>query len=114
MKSKIIALFIVLCSFQANAQDPIFTQYYLVPETLNPAFTGIANTWNAGLVHRRQWPDGNRKIDTQYAYLNTIGACDSDSKQALVGKILILETSSSKIKLIPIPAPSHPILPILE
>ena len=72
MKSKIIALFIVLCSFQANAQDPIFTQYYLVPETLNPAFTGIANTWNAGLVHRRQWPDGNRKIDTQYAYLNTI------------------------------------------
>ena len=72
MKSKIIALLIILCSFTAEAQDPIFTQYYLVPETLNPAFTGIANTWNAGVIHRRQWPDGNRKMDTQYGYLNTI------------------------------------------
>lgn len=72
MKSKIIALFIVFCSFQAEAQDPIFTQFYLVPETLNPAFTGIANTWNAGIVHRRQWPDGNRKVDSQFGYVNTM------------------------------------------
>lgn len=72
MKSKIITLLIILCSFQAQAQDPIFTQYYLVPETLNPAFTGISNTWSAGFVHRRQWPDGNRKMDSQYAYLNTV------------------------------------------
>lgn len=72
MKLKLITLLIVLCSFQAQAQDPIFTQYYLVPETLNPAFTGISNAWNAGLVHRRQWPDGNRKMDTQYAYVNNV------------------------------------------
>lgn len=72
MKSKIIVLLLLLCSLQATAQDPIFTQYYLVPETLNPAFTGIANTWSGGLIHRRQWPDGNRKIDTQYAYANNI------------------------------------------
>ena len=72
MKSKIIILLIGLCSFQVHAQDPIFTQYYLVPETLNPAYTGISNAWNAGFVHRRQWPDGNRKMDSQYAYLNTV------------------------------------------
>lgn len=72
MKSKLIVLIIIICSFQAKAQDPIFTQYYLLPETLNPAYTGIANTWNAGFVHRRQWPDGNRKMDTQFAYVNTI------------------------------------------
>lgn len=24
----------------------------------------------AGIIHRRQWPDGNRKIDTQYAFAN--------------------------------------------
>jgi type IX secretion system PorP/SprF family membrane protein len=72
MKSKLIVLFIIICSFQAKAQDPIFTQYYLLPETLNPAYIGIANTWNAGFVHRRQWPDGNRKMDTQFAYVNTI------------------------------------------
>jgi type IX secretion system PorP/SprF family membrane protein len=72
MNSKIITFLILLCAFQANAQDPVFTQFYLVPETLNPAFTGISNTWNAGLVHRRQWPDGNRKMDTQFAFVNTI------------------------------------------
>ncbi|MGV9003267.1 PorP/SprF family type IX secretion system membrane protein [Flavobacterium sp.] len=71
MKSKIIVLIIFFCTLEANAQDPIFTQYYLVPETLNPAFTGIANTWSGGVIHRRQWPDGNRKIDTQYAFANT-------------------------------------------
>lgn len=72
MKSKITLVFLLLFAIESKAQDPIFTQYYLVPETLNPAFTGIANTWNAGLIHRRQWPDGNRKMDTQYAYANTV------------------------------------------
>ncbi len=72
MKSLLTTLIGIFFVLQAQAQDPIFTQYYLVPETLNPAFTGIANTWNAGAIHRRQWPDGNRKIDTQFAYLNTI------------------------------------------
>lgn len=72
MKSKIITLLIFFCAFKAQAQDPIFTQYYLVPETLNPAFTGISNAWSAGVVHRRQWPDGNRKMDTQYAYVNNV------------------------------------------
>lgn len=72
MKSKIIIVFLLLFTIESKAQDPIFTQFYLVPETLNPAFTGIANTWNAGIVHRRQWPDGNRKMDTQYAYANTV------------------------------------------
>ncbi|MFD0778681.1 PorP/SprF family type IX secretion system membrane protein [Flavobacterium myungsuense] len=44
----------------------------MVPETLNPAVTGLANTWNAGLIHRRQWPDGTRKIDTQYGFANNM------------------------------------------
>lgn len=59
-------------TIKVTAQDPIFTQFYLVPEKINPAFTGVANTWSAGLIHRRQWPDGNRKIDTQFGYFNNI------------------------------------------
>lgn len=73
MKTKLffIAAFSLITTF-SNAQDPIFTQFYLVPETLNPAFTGISNTWNAGLMHRRQWPDGNRKMDTQFGFANNL------------------------------------------
>ncbi|MGL2963890.1 PorP/SprF family type IX secretion system membrane protein [Flavobacterium sp. RSB2_4_14] len=68
----VLFLLLTFISIEVRGQDPIFTQFYLVPETLNPAFTGIANTWNAGIIHRRQWPDGNRKIDTQFAFANNV------------------------------------------
>lgn len=65
-------LFIVLSFFtlQSNAQDPIFTQFTLMPETLNPGFTGFQYNWRAGLLHRRQWPDGNRVVDTDFGFVN--------------------------------------------
>lgn len=70
-----IKLFIALLSCfifaNANAQDPIFTQYFLVPETLNPGFTGFMETTYTGIIHREQWPDLDLKIDTDYVFLNT-------------------------------------------
>lgn len=75
MKLKIrlfLSSLVCLVSLGAAAQDPVFTQYMLVPETINPAFTGIANAWNAGILNRRQWPDGNRRMDTRYGYANNM------------------------------------------
>lgn len=72
MQLRLTFVILFFCCFQVKAQDPIFTQYYLVPETLNPAFTGISNAWSAGVMHRRQWPNGNTKIDTQFAYANNL------------------------------------------
>ena len=72
---KNFVLFLICLNFitlKIYAQDPIFTQFSLVPEALNPAFTGIANTWNAGILHRSQWPDANRKIQTQYGFVNNL------------------------------------------
>jgi type IX secretion system PorP/SprF family membrane protein len=72
MKLKFI-LFIVLTSLsitEVKAQDPVFTQYFLVPETLNPAFAGTLITGYAGLIHRSQWPNDTRRIDTEYAFVN--------------------------------------------
>ncbi len=65
---------LILCILPALgwSQDPIFTQYYNVPEALNPAFVASANTWNAGVIHRRQWPNDNRRIDTQYGYVSNL------------------------------------------
>jgi len=71
MKLKNI-LFLVLIglTIQVKAQDPVFTQFSLVPETLNPGFTGFQYNWRAGLIYRRQWPDGNRVVDTDFGFLN--------------------------------------------
>jgi type IX secretion system PorP/SprF family membrane protein len=66
------ALLFLFSCLHLQAQDPVFTQFLLVPETLNPAFTGAASAWNAGLLHRSQWPDGNRRIDTQYGFANNL------------------------------------------
>jgi type IX secretion system PorP/SprF family membrane protein len=68
----LIVSLLMMFVFHVKAQDPIFTQFNLVPETLNPAFTGVTNTWSAGIMHRRQWPNGNTKIDTQFAYVNNL------------------------------------------
>ncbi len=70
---RITLLSIIACigfSSKTFAQDPLFTQYFLVPETINPAFTGYLDTWHAGVLHRTQWPDGTRRIDTEYAFVN--------------------------------------------
>jgi type IX secretion system PorP/SprF family membrane protein len=67
----VLVLLSCLCFSNVQAQDPIFTQYFLVPETLNPGFTGFMETTYAGILHREQWPDLDLKVDTDYAFLNT-------------------------------------------
>ena len=67
----VLVLLSCLCFSNIQAQDPIFTQYFLVPETLNPGFTGFMETTYAGILHREQWPDLDLKVDTDYAFLNT-------------------------------------------
>lgn len=72
MKLKfVLYLLLTMVSFiKVRAQDAIFTQYFLVPETINPAFTGTLVTGYSGIIHRSQWPNENRRIDTEYAFIN--------------------------------------------
>lgn len=53
------------------AQDPIFTQYFFLPETINPAFTGFLETTYLGVIHRTQWPSLQLRVDTDYGFVNT-------------------------------------------
>lgn len=72
MKIKLFIIIILCCFYsKLRAQDPVFTQYFLVPETLNPGFSGFMETTYAGIIHREQWPDLDLKIDTDYAFVNT-------------------------------------------
>ena len=72
MKSKIIIIFFgFLWLKNLNAQDPIFTQYFFIPQTINTAFIGIKERPYAGVIHRTQWPDLQLRIDTDYLFYNT-------------------------------------------
>jgi type IX secretion system PorP/SprF family membrane protein len=72
MKIKLTILTLACCFiFKANAQDPVFSQYFLVPETLNPGFSGFEDSSYLGLIHRTQWPSLDLRVDTQYAFFNT-------------------------------------------
>lgn len=45
-----------LASLKVGAQDPHFTQFYLSPQTLNPAMAGaFQGTLKAGGIYRNQW-----------------------------------------------------------
>ncbi|MBG6061972.1 type IX secretion system PorP/SprF family membrane protein [Flavobacterium sp. CG_9.1] len=72
MKIKLFII-LILCFFYSTlrAQDPVFTQYFLIPETLNPGFSGFMETTYTGIIHREQWPDLDLKITTDYAFINT-------------------------------------------
>jgi type IX secretion system PorP/SprF family membrane protein len=72
MKKILIVLVTILgCCQISKAQDPIFTQYFLFPETLNSGFTGFQETTKLGMLHRTQWPDLNFRVDSDYATFNT-------------------------------------------
>jgi type IX secretion system PorP/SprF family membrane protein len=72
MRIKLFIIIISCCFYsKLRAQDPIFTQYFLIPETLNPGFSGFMETTYTGIIHREQWPDLDLKIDTDYAFVNT-------------------------------------------
>ena len=64
MKFKLFIILITCCFYsKLSAQDPVFTQYFLIPETLNPGFSGFMETTYTGIIHREQWPDLDLKID---------------------------------------------------
>lgn len=67
---KIIIIFILSIPAITFAQDPIFTQFFMIPESLNSSFTGGKKTTRAGIIHRTQWPGVNFSINTQFAYVD--------------------------------------------
>jgi type IX secretion system PorP/SprF family membrane protein len=70
MRSIITVAAAMLAFTAAQAQDPIFTQYFMAPQAINPGFTGYMETTNIGVLHRSQWPDSDLKITTDYAFVN--------------------------------------------
>jgi type IX secretion system PorP/SprF family membrane protein len=66
-----ITFLLLIVVMSVKAQDPIFTQYFMVPETINPGFTGFLETTNTGVLHRTQWPNLDFRVDTDFGFFNT-------------------------------------------
>ena len=67
---KFLVLIVVLLYFEGFSQDPIHTQFFMVPETLSSSFTGAKQSTRAGIIHRTQWPGLNFSINTQFAFVD--------------------------------------------
>ena len=67
---KIIILFLFTVGV-TNAQDVIFSQNFLVPETLSSSFTGATKSSKVGTLHRSQWRNYGLKINSNYVYFDT-------------------------------------------
>ena len=65
-------LLILICNvFTAKAQDVIFSQGFLVPETISSSFSGATGQPKTGTLHRSQWTNYGVKINSNYVYYDT-------------------------------------------
>ena len=70
MKKIIISICLFFNLSSIYAQDPIFTQYFMIPESINSSFAGAKEGPKAGIIHRTQWPGINFSVNTQFAYID--------------------------------------------
>lgn len=68
---KIIFLIFVLTSGCGYTQDVIFSQNFLVPETLNTSFTGAIRSTKIGTIYKSQWRNATLKTNSNYAFVDT-------------------------------------------
>ena len=70
MKNTIILIGLLFSFGYVKAQDPIFTQFFMIPQSLSSSFAGAKEVTNAGIIHRTQWPGIDFSINTQFAYVD--------------------------------------------
>lgn len=71
MRFSIIFALLVLSVSSVVCQDVIFSQNFLVPETLNTSFTGALRSSKIGSLHRSQWRNSAFKTDSNFIFFDT-------------------------------------------
>lgn len=87
--------FLLLFSLSLTAQDPRFSQFYLAPQVLNPAMTGIFDgEYRVSINYRNQWNSilANNAFST-YAVSGEYRINVADEDYAGVGLQLLNQTS---------------------
>jgi type IX secretion system PorP/SprF family membrane protein len=63
--------FVFFIQLNLFSQDPIFTQFTNVPETLNPSFAAVDGSTKVNIAHRTQWSGLNYNLSSQFANFST-------------------------------------------
>lgn len=69
--SVLIISLIVGLNTVLQAQDPYFSQFYLNPVYMNPAYSGTMKVPRLGIQYRNQWPAMNKAYTTYFASFDT-------------------------------------------
>ena len=68
---RIILILAIIFSVKSYSQDPAFTQSFMVPESINPSFSGFYETTKAGLLYKnQQWSGFDFNLNSQYLYFD--------------------------------------------
>lgn len=72
LQKTIIVFFLLIgWMYKLSAQDPYFSQYFLNPIYMNPAYTGTMKVPRFGVQYRNQWPAMNNAYTTYFASFDT-------------------------------------------
>ena len=64
-------IFLIILSIHIGfSQDPVFTQFYNIPESMNPAFAGGGGGSEIGVLNRTQWPGLDYSLNSQFFYFD--------------------------------------------
>ena len=75
--------FLIIIVFQTGyTQDPVFTQFYNIPESMNPAFAGGSGSTELGILNRTQWPGLDYSLNSQFFYF--------DKGNSIIPKVYLL------------------------
>mgnify|MGYP003325693358 CR=1 FL=1 len=67
----VVLLIILILSINfVFSQDPVFTQFYNIPESMNPAFAGGSGSTELGILNRTQWPGLDYSLNSQFFYFD--------------------------------------------
>ena len=76
-------LIIIFFSAKSLAQDPVFTQFYNIPDYLNPSFTGFSKGTKVGIINRTHWFGLNYGLNSQFFFIDNYFGNDAETGIAL-------------------------------
>ena len=71
MMKRIILILAIVFSVKSYSQDTAFTQSFMVPESINPSFSGFNSSTKFGLIYKNQaWNGFDFNLNSQYLYFD--------------------------------------------
>ncbi|MBA3665582.1 MAG: type IX secretion system membrane protein PorP/SprF, partial [Bacteroidetes bacterium] len=67
---KVFTIGFIIAAVKLFAQDIHLTQYFVAPQSINPAAFGVLNDFEAGVQYKSQWNSFTKGFTTYSAFVN--------------------------------------------